>query len=58
MKKKFVRWHPKDCNWCNETIEDFVAHFSDDIFDMGMHEFRIIEMTQEEYDALPEFNGF
>lgn len=62
MKNKYVQWRPQGCGWCTEPIEKFQKQFNDDtVFDFfsdDIHEFKIVEMTGEEYRALPEFTGF
>lgn len=57
----FVKYGPKGCSKCTESVPDFLKNF-EDIFiegsDGGDWEIEIVEMSQEEYDALPEFDGF
>lgn len=64
MSKKItcVRWRPKGSSWCTELADSFAAMFqhqqSRDMIGDDVCEFQIVEMTQEEFDALPEFEGF
>lgn len=61
-KNRYIKWRPKGSGWCTEPVEEFVKalQFDDyhDTFGDDLFEFTIVEMTQEAYDALPEFDGF
>jgi hypothetical protein len=64
MEKKlaYVKYRPKGSNWCTEEVESFVSLFKFpdtlEILGEGVHEFKIVYMTDAEYEALPEFAGF
>jgi len=56
---KFIKYGPKYSNKCTDRVDDFLLNFKD-IFldDCGSWEIEVVEMTEEEFCALPEFSGF
>jgi len=67
-KKQYVKWGPKGSALCVDKVEDFIDHLKSvdehSIDEYGClnleetFEFKIIQMTDEEFQALPEFEGF
>ena len=57
---KYIKIHPKGFNAFIEPVEKAKQYLDTMIEenDVIIYEFQVVEMTEEEYNNLPEFDGF
>lgn len=56
---KYVKYGPQYGSKCTDTVVNFLETFKDMFLNVcGKYDVEIIEITEEEFENLPEFTGF